>query len=493
MNYKLVSKYLGFFSFVIGLLMVPSILWALYFGEKDALVAFALSIALASAIGFLLAAFGRKASKTMYQREALALVALSWFIAAFIGAFPYLFIGALSPADSFFESMSGFTTTGSTVIQDIESQAKSLLFWRSFSQWLGGVGIVVLFIAVLPYLGAGGKQLFKSESTGPDPRGLSPRIKDTASVLYKIYFTFTILMALMLMQAGMSFFEAICHTLSTISSGGFSTRQASIGAFDSVQIELIVQFFMILAGTSFALFFVMLRKNWKAPFVDTEWKTFIGIILIVTLIITLNLTFGSHVTSDGSEIESPYVMSESLRVASFQTIALLTGTGFGISDYDVWPPLSRMLLFTIFFFGGCAGSTAGGLKIVRVVMLAKIAYWRIENTFRPKTVRAIRVGDNVIDDDTRKSVHAFFVIYISIFVFGSIFMAGVGLPMESAMASVSATLNNVGPGFNLVGPTNDYSQIPDLGKLFLSLCMVAGRLELFSICVLFVPSFWKHS
>jgi len=493
MNYKLVSKFLGFFSFAIGILMLPSILWAWYFGETTAMKAFFQSIGMAFLIGTLLGAYGRKAPRTMYQREALALVSLSWFIAAFIGMFPYLFIGALSPVDSFFESMSGFTTTGSTVIQDIEGQAKSLLFWRSFSQWLGGVGIVVLFIAVLPYLGAGGKQLFKSESTGPDPRGLSPRIKDTATLLYKIYLTFTALMTLALMQAGMSFFDAICHTFSTIASGGFSTRQESIGAFDSIQIELTIQFFMLIAGTSFALFFIMLRKNWKAPTIDTEWKWFVGIILVVTTTITLNLTYGTHVAADGTAVESTYGMSESLRAASFQTIALLTGTGFGTSNYDLWPPLSQMVLFTIFFFGGCAGSTAGGLKIVRVVMLTKIAYWRIENTFRPKTVRAIRIGEHVIDDDTRKSVHAFFVIYISIFIFGSIFMAGTGLPFESAMGSVAATLNNVGPGFDLVGPTKDYSHIHGVGKMFLSLCMVAGRLELFSICVLFVPSFWKHS
>jgi trk system potassium uptake protein TrkH len=209
------------------------------------------------------------------------------------------------------------------------------------------------------------------------------------------------------------------------------------------------------------------------------------------IVLTTNLALGTHYENDIPQDRS-YSPAYSLRIASFQAVTILTGTGFTTHDFDQWPHLSRMILFVVMFFGGCAGSTAGGIKIVRIVMLAKIAYWRIENTFRPKTVRAIRIGKHVIDDDTRKSVHAFFVIYIAWFVFGTLFMSGIGLPFEAAMASVASTLNNIGPGFDLVGPMQDYSQIPATGKLFLSLCMVLGRLELFSICVLFLPAFWRR-
>jgi len=293
-------------------------------------------------------------------------------------------------------------------------------------------------------------------------------------------------MVVALMLAGMDLYNAVNHAMTTLSTGGFSTKQASIGHFDNLAVELIIIFFMTIAGTSFALFFVMFKKDWKAPFKDTEWRAFIIIIGAITLILMLNLILG---TSTGDEKFGP---GQALRAAAFQSVSIVTGTGFGTSNFDQWPPLSRMLLFVCMFFGACAGSTAGGIKIVRLIMLAKIAYWRVENTFRPKTIRAVRIGEHVIDDDTRKSVHAFFVIYIGWFVLGSLFMAALGLPFETAMSSVAATLNNVGPGLDLVGPVNDYSQIPAVGKLFLSLCMVLGRLELFSVCVLFVPGFWKH-
>lgn len=492
MNYRLVSKYIGYFSFTIGLVMIPSALWAVYFSEWDALRAFLLSMAMAGVLGGALTIMGRRAPDQLWQREALTLVSLSWFVAAFLGGFPFLFAGVLGPVDAFFESMSGFTTTGSTVIKDIEATPRSILFWRSMMQWLGGVGIVVLFIAVLPYLGAGGKQLFRSESSGPSPHGLTPRIKDTASILYKIYGGFTIAMTIALMAFGMSFFDALCHTMSALSTGGFSPKQASIGAYDQIGIEITIMIGMAVGGTSFALFFVMLRKDWLAPLRDTEWKVYMLVAAIAFALIAINLSAGEHQLQANGAAET-YTVKHSLRSAAFQTMSIYTGTGFVTEDFDRWPSFSRVLLFMLMFTGGCAGSTTGGMKIVRLVILAKIAYWRVENTFRPKTVRAIRISNQVIDDDTRRSIHSFFVIYISWFVFGSLVMAGLGLPFESALCSVAATLNNIGPGLGLVGATQNYSDIPAVGKLFLSLCMVLGRLELFSVCVLFVPAFWKHS
>lgn len=497
MNYRLLSRYLGFFVFAVGTLMLPSVLWALYFflaegdsAESGALVAFLLSMACAAIVGAALVLIGRSAPDRMYQREALSLVSLSWIVAAGIGALPFIFSGVLGPVDAYFESMSGFTTTGSTVITDIEAQPKSILFWRSFTQWIGGMGIVVLFIAVLPYLGAGGKQLFRSESPGPDPRGLSPHIKDTASILYKIYLGLTAVQTVALMLAGMNFYEALTHTLSTLATGGFSTRQASLAGFDSAAVESIVLFFMLCAGTNFVLFFMMLRKEWKAPFRDTEWRVYIGIILIGTALIAINLMFSG---GGQGEATQEYGVGTSLRHAAFQVVSMLTTTGFTTDDFNVWPAFSRMLLVGLMFVGACAGSTGGGMKIVRLMMLVKMAYWRLECTFRPKTIRAVRIGGHVVGDDVQKMVYAFLVLYIMWFAGGTLFMSALGLPFETATTSVIATLNNIGPGLGLVGATGDYADIPDVGKIFLSLCMVLGRLELFSVCVLFVPSFWRHS
>jgi len=492
MNYRLLSKTLGIFGFALALAMAPSILWAAWFREGDAAIAIALSIASAVILSAVLTIVGRGADTRMWQREALALVSVSWFFAGILGALPFVFAGMLGPVDAFFESISGFTTTGSTVIQDIEAQPKSILFWRGMTQWLGGVGIVVLFLAVLPYLGAGGKQLFTTESTGPDPHGMTPRIRDTVSILYKLYGFFTLAMTVILMAGGLNFYDALYHTMTTISSGGFSPKQASIGAYDSLYVEVVVICFMGAAGTSFALFFVMLRKDWFAPLRDTEWRTYAGVFFASTILVAVALVYGAPTLGPGQEAEA-YSWAKAFRASAFQVMSVFTTTGYITEDFDTWPGFARVLLFALMFCGGCAGSTAGGIKVVRFVILAKIAYWRVESTFRPKTVRAIRVNEEVIDDDTRKSIHSFFVIHVALFAFGSLFMAALGLPFESALSAVAATLNNIGPGLGLVGATQDFAHIPAIGKIFLSLYMVAGRLELFSVCVLFVPSFWKHS
>ena len=493
MNYALVAKYLGYFIIGIALLMLPAIACAAYFQEWSTVFAFLFSMVISAVISLILLMLGRNSSNTMYQREALLMVAMSWIVAAVIGAIPYIMTGSLGIIDAIFESSSGFTTTGATVIQDIEAQPKGLLFWRSYSQWLGGVGVVMMAIAVLPYLGAGGKQLFKSESTGEDPRGISPRIKDTAQMLFRVYLSMTVVLTILLMLAGLTFYDALCHTMSTLSTGGFSTKQASIAAFDSLAVEAIIILFMIIAGTSFSLIFLTFSRDWKAIFKDTEWRAFVGILALLIFLCALDVYFDTfhgtpHVFPDG-----PHTLTYSFRIAAFQCVSVMTGTGFSTHDYEIWPYFGKMLLFVSMFFGACAGSTSGGIKVVRIVMLAKIAYWRVENTFRPKTVRVVRISDNVIDDDTRKSVHAFFVLYMGWFVVGSIFMSMMGLDFESAMGSVAATLNNIGPGLGSVGPSDDFSHIPGIGKLFLSTCMIMGRLELFSICVMLVPGFWRHS
>ncbi|HIJ65746.1 MAG TPA: TrkH family potassium uptake protein [Candidatus Hydrogenedentes bacterium] len=513
MNYRLVSRYLGHFSVAIGLLMGPSALWALYFTEWRELIALMGSMAVCGAVGFGLTRFGRNADTALYQREALGLVGVSWLVAAGLGALPYVFAGVFNYVDAYFECMSGFTTTGSSVLTDFEGAGKSIMFWRSFTHWLGGMGIIVLFIAVLPYLGAGGKQLFKSESPGPDPRGLRPRIKDTAAILYSIYFGFTVAETLLLMLAGLNPYEALCQTFGTLATGGFSTRQESIAGFNNLAVDIVIIFFMVCAGGNFALYFAMLKGNLKAPWKDTEWRVYITILIVCVILVTFNLmgvegTFRGDTPPEGSTqamqalahraaLGAPaeptkYGFGKALRYGSFQVVSIMTTTGFCTDNFDKWPYFSRALLVVLMFVGGCAGSTGGGLKVVRVVMLLKMAYWRLENTFKPKMVRAIRISGQVVDESVQKTVYAFFVLYLLWFAGGTLFMSLLGLPFQTAITSVAATLNNIGPGLEHVGAEMNYALVPAVGKVFLSLCMVLGRLELFSICVLFAPAFWRH-
>ncbi len=494
MNYRLVSKYLGHFTMAMSLLMIPSAMWAYGLGEWNALGAFGEAMGIAVLLGGILTALGHKAPNRMFQREGLALVSIGWLLAAAVGALPFVLSGTLTPVEAYFETMSGLTTTGSTVLVDIEAVDASILFWRSFTHWIGGMGIIVLFIAVLPYMGAGGKQLFKSESPGPDPRGLSPRIKDTASILWKIYMGLTVVQTVLLMVVGMSFYDALTHTFGTLATGGFSTRNASIAAFDSVSIEIVIIIFMVLAGTNFGLFFAMLQGDWWAPLKNTEWKAFILILALSATFITLNLMgLQGRLPEDTHALVEPhYTWGQAIRHSTFLTVSIMTTTGFGTENFDLWPPFSRMLLVLIMFVGGCAGSTGGGIKVVRMIILFKMAYWRLESTFRPKTIRPIRINGQVVDDEVQRTVYAFFVIHMFIVAIGCAFMSLLGLPFQSALTSVITALNNIGPGLELVGAAENFHFVPTSGKIFLSLCMAMGRLELFSICVLFVPAFWKH-
>lgn len=506
MNYRLVSKYLGYVSGAISVVMLLPLVWALYFREIEAFWSIVLAAGASGIVASLLSFAGHGAKTTMHQREALALVGISWLLVAVLGSFPYIISGTLGPVDAFFESMSGFTTTGATVLADIEAAPKSILFWRAFSQWLGGIGIVVLFISVLPYLGAGGKQLFKSEAPGPDARSLRPRIRDTAKFLYRVYLSFTAAQIVALLLAGMSLFDAICHTFTTISTAGFSTRQGSIGAYDSVAIELIIVVFMFISGVNFALYFAMLRGKWGAALRDTEFKVYVGIIVVCTVLITANLM---GVRGDNEEIvrasqeqgfeggedlvhDSPgYSFGQALRSALFQTVSIATTSGFGTDNFDAWPNFSRMLLVVLMFVGACGGSTAGGFKIVRVIMLLKMAYWRLEMSFRPKTIHMVRISGHVVDDDIQRRVSGFFVLYLLILVSGCLFMSALGLPFATATSSVIATMNNIGPALELVGPAMDYHLLPPIAKIYLSFLMIVGRLEIFTIFVLFIPSFWR--
>ncbi|PKN24851.1 MAG: potassium transporter [Deltaproteobacteria bacterium HGW-Deltaproteobacteria-22] len=484
MNYLILSRFLGLLFAFFGLCMLPAAAWSLYYGETRVILAFAGSIVVCEALGGGLWWLGRDAQGRMYSREALAIVGVGWLVAAALGGLPYLFGGMFaSPVDAYFESMSGFTTTGASVLADIESQSRGLVFWRSFTHWLGGMGIIVLFISILPYLGAGGKQLFKNESPGPDPRGLAPKIRDTASILWKIYVGLTIALTVILMVQGMSFYDSLCHTFGTLATGGFSTRNASIGAYHSVGIEITVIFFMIVAGSNFSLFFLMWGRNWKALFKDPEWRSYMLILTVATAAITSNLWFESAV--DG--------LATGLRDAAFSVASVMTTTGFVTADFDQWPHFSKAVLILLMFVGGCAGSTGGGLKVIRLMILWKIAWARIHKAYAPRAVTTLRIGGEVINAELQHTVLVFFLLFLSAFTMGTLVMTALGMDLISALSAVAATLNNIGPGMASVGPTNTYTDLPAVGKAVLSLLMVIGRIELFAILVLFSPGFWRKA
>jgi len=507
MNHKLVLKYLSYIAIVCGVMMLPALVCSIGYGELREALAFVVSVAICVVVAAVLLLIGRTAPDSMYQRESLALVGFSWILAAGLGALPFMISGTLvNPVDAYFESMSGFTTTGSTVLQDIEATPRGILFWRSMTQWLGGIGIAVLVVAVLPYLGAGGKQLFKLEAPGPESRTFRPRIRDTATFLCRFYVGLSAVLFVLLWLEGMSPFDAICHTFAAVSTGGFSTRQASLGAFDSNLITITVLLFMVIAATNFGLFFAALRGQQKAFWRDAEFQIFLGILGVATILITLNLMgLHGHPHADlkaaleegfeGSRYEhieeQSYGFVEAFRMSAFQAASIMTTTGFVTDDFDLWPHFSRSLLLILMFVGGCGGSTAGGFKVIRIIMLVKMAYWRLERSFRPKTIRVVRVGEHVVEDEIQRQVSGFFVLYLMWFLLGTVLISGFGLPFETSTTAVLATMNNIGPGLGLVGANVDYHLLPPVVKIFLSFCMVLGRLEIFTICVLFLPSFWR--
>ena len=495
MNYRLLANFLGLFSIGLGLSMTPALICAAIYLEGWTVFAFAASMLICGGLGVGLRRLGQNHPPTIFNREALGLVAMSWIFASVLGALPFVFAGSLNYVDALFECASGFSTTGSSVMTNLAGTPRGIIFWRSFTHFLGGAGIIVLFIAVLPYLGAGGKLLFKSESSGPDKRGLTPKIKDTAYVVWMIYCFLTALQTGALLMAGMSLFDALCHSFGTLSSGGFSTRQLSVMEYNSFSIEVICTVFMVCAGTSFGTFFMMAKGDWLAPFKDVEWRLYIFLLVVFSIIIAFNLTgFRGVFSVDGQPIDPGVqydTFSEALRYSTFQVVSVMTNTGFVSADFDQWPEFSRMLLIGIMFLGGCAGSTTAGLKLMRVIVLVKVVYKKIETMFRPKRVRAIRVNGFIVDEEAQLSVMCFGALLVGWWMFASLALTLMGVPMETAASAVACTLNGTGPGLEFVGAVRDFHAIPALGKLLLTFTMILGRLELFTLLVLLVPGYWK--
>jgi trk system potassium uptake protein TrkH len=483
LNFKVVFRLLGLILLFIAASMTVSCIWGVYYGEKEAVLSIAYSMGIMLVVGSVLVWLGRSSTNKIYRKEAMAVVGLSWLICAALGGLPFYFSGATPTyIDSFFEAMSGFATSGSTVITNIEAVPQSILFWRSFTHWLGGMGIIVLFVAVLPFLGIGGRELLKREFSSPQAEEMKPKIRDTASILWKIYIGLTAAEVIALLLCGMSFFDALCHTFGSVGTGGFSPHTASIGYYNSFSIELVVMLFMFLAGTNFTLYFLLLKGKRDSLFKDPEWRVYASLLFISILFISANLFLHGNYSSLGN----------ALRYGSFQTVSIMTCTGFTTANFDTWPDICRLLLLALMIIGGSVGSTSGGIKVIRISILFKSILMQIRKAVNPNEIKTVTVGNVVIDEELQRTVFGFLGLYIVVFMVASLLMTAMGLDIISSISSVAATLNMVGPGLGIVGPAKDFASIPQAGKLLLSFCMVAGRLELFSILAFFTFYFWRR-
>lgn len=467
---------------VFGALMLAPVAVSLVFGESD-WKAFLISSMVTAAIGVVGALLAPPGTdQRIGNREGMAITALGWTACALFGALPFLLAGSLrTPADAVFETMSGLTTTGATVLADVEAQSHAILFWRSFLHWLGGMGIVVLSIALLPGLQVGGSQLFRAEVPGPLPDRLEPRIRETARRLWGIYILLTVGQTVLLRLFGMSLFDAVTHTFGTVATGGFSTANKSLEAWNSPAIHLTVTAFMFLAGMSFTLHYRALRGDLQPMSKDDELKTYAGIVLAAIALISLDLL--AH---------SSYGLWNTLRHSAFQVVSVITTTGFTTVNYDVWPPLSRAILLLLMFVGGSAGSTGGAIKVVRVNVLAKHSIRELKRAVYPRRVTVIRLNGKAVPEEVSSAVLAFVILYLSVFLLAMLAMSAMGLDFVSAVGAVAATLGNIGPGFGLVGPACNYSAVPAMGKWLLSFCMLVGRLEVYTVLSMLVPGFWRR-
>jgi trk system potassium uptake protein TrkH len=485
MKFKIVLHTLGIILKFLGFLMlIPAIVGYYYSrsdpAEWDSALIFIYSFVITSVLGIILE-YTNSSTEELKNKESFAIVAFGWLAAAIFGALPFLFSG-LSPVDSLFESMSGFTTTGATIMTDIESYSMALLFWRSFIQWLGGMGIIMLFLAILPKLAVAGRQLFKAEAPGPTEDKLKPRLKETAKILWMVYMVISAIEVLALLAAGMDVYNALTHTFTTMACGGFSPRADSVAAFGSPLIEGIITLFMFVAGANFALHYRMIYVDRKSLLGDSEFKFYAFIVLGASVLLTITLWITG--TFEG--------IASSFRYAIFQVVSILTTTGYATYDFNTWPDSSRMILFVLMFIGGCAGSTAGGIKIVRLMLMLKYGYRELFKVLQPKIVKPIRLGDRVVPEDIMGSIFSFTILYILVFMVSTFIMGLLGLEMLSAASASIATLGNIGPGFNLVGPWSNFSTIPIVGKLVLIANMWIGRLEIFTVLVLLTRDFWKE-
>ena len=472
---------LGQFLLALAAAMLVPIAWGLAFGGGGFSALVASALLTAGCGGALLMALPRP-ERELKQREALILVVLAWFVAAGFGALPFIWSGHfVSVTDAVFESASGMTTTGATIMNDVEVLSEPVQLWRHFTHWLGGMGIVLLGLAVLPLVGHGGMSLYRAEFSGAKSEKLKPRIAETALALYKLYVAFTVAEIVALRLAGMTWFEAVCHAFSTLGTGGYSTRNTSVGGFDSPLIEWIIIVFMLLAGMSFVQHYrLFVERRPRAFFGDFELRAYLLIALAAVALITPTLIWFNG-----------YDPARALRGAAFQVSSIVTTTGFGTENFEAWYPLAQMILFGLMFVGGCTGSTAGGLKVSRFVLLARVVGREFRRMVERHGVFNVRLGGKVIPEVTIQSLLNLIYLALVVLAVSCLLLAAQGVDLLTSISASVACMFNIGPGFGSVGPTDNYAHLPAFSKWVLIVCMVAGRLEFYTLIVILTPDFWK--
>lgn len=467
---------------VLSISMVLPALVAIYYKEYSDFLVFLKLMFFVGTISFIVYKYTSKKRTNLRIKDGFLFVSLGWVTVSLIGALPYYLSGGIgSFTDSFFEASSGLTTTGATILTNIENLSHSLLFWRAQTHWLGGMGIVVLTVAILPILGIGGLQLVKAEAPGPTVDKISPRIAETAKILWGIYIAFTLIQTFLLMVGGLSLFDALTHSFATMATGGFSPKNASIAHYSSAYVEIVITLFMFLAGVNFTLHYRLLTGKVGYLIKNTELKAYIFIFFTSSILIAINLYYKYYSS-----------IFESLRYAFFQSATILTTTGFASADYEKWPMFSQIILFLLMFVGGCTGSTGGGIKVLRIVTLLKQGLNEMKYLIHPRGVFVLKVSGNPIKKDIVYAISGFFFLYVITLLTVTLIVSTTEQDIITSLTTALATVGNIGPGFGNVGPTDNYAFYPDTIKWVLSFAMIAGRLEIYTFIIIFFPYFWKR-
>ena len=492
MNKRLTFHLIGNVVRMAGALMLLPLIVSLIYGGTDAmpiLMSLVITVLAGSALALI-----RPRRDFLRAREGFAVVAFSWILVSFFGGLPFYFSGYIpSLVDCFFETVSGFTTTGATIIPDVEALPRGLLFWRSFTHWAGGMGVLVLSLALIPKMGARSIHLMRAESPGPSTDKLVPRVANNAKILYAIYGGLSVVMVIALLCCGLDLYDALVHMFGAAGTGGFGTYANSIAHFNSPAVDIVIGVFMALFGVNFSLYYFVLKRNWKAALGNSEMRLYWGILLGATVLIAINIMplaqQGFYSIVDGGEKGTGFFTA--LRYSFFQVSSVMTTTGYATADFNLWPQFSRGLLVAIMFIGASAGSTGGGIKVIRVQLLLKSMIRDIRRTVHPKSVNTIKLDGHTVDENILSGVQGFFFAYMFVLFISTIIVSLDGFTFETNFTAVVATLSNIGPGLGMVGPTGNFAAFSDLSKIVLSLCMLIGRLEVFPILMLIAPSAWR--
>jgi len=485
-KFGIIINTLGVLLMMVSLLMTSALPFSYYYGTNDNYAIFFSAITTFIS-GFIFWISSRKAPKNISKREGILIVSLGWIVISVFNALPYIYYGVFDNiTDAIFESVSGITTTGASIISDIESIPKGLLFWRSLTQWIGGMGIIVLTVAIFPLLGIGGIELFVAETPGPTSSKIHPRIKETAKKLWFIYFSLTIALTIILYYSGMSFFDAINHGLTTMATGGFSTKNESIAFFNNTRIEYIITVFMFIAGINYTITYYIINGRFRKVWNSDEFKVYLAVVLIFIAAVSIILFFVK-------DIQIP----DAIRISAFQIVSIMTTTGYVSADYTSWMPLLTMFFFVLLFSGGCAGSTSGGIKIIRLLVLSRISFMELKKLLHPQAIFSLKIDKKIVSSNVLSHILVFLLFYVFFFVIGTLIMtfilADFEHPLVTSIGAVASSLGNVGPAIGELGPSYNFAGIPSAGKWVLILFMLLGRLELFTLLIIFTPAFWNRN